>query len=239
MLLATYDSRGGVEPLLGLAVRLRELGAEVRMCAPPDCAERLAEVGVPLVPFGPPVHTLVHGAAPPTPADVPRRVAEVTTAAFDRIGAAAGGCAAVLASGVMPAVAAARSVAEQQGIWSASVSYCPIFLPSPHHPPFPLPGYPAPPGVTDHQVLDDLNVASYNALYGPALNASRASAGLPPVRNVRDFIVGDQAWLAADPVLAPRGRPRSAPTGRRWPRSCLSISSARKGCRESPLHQRF
>jgi vancomycin aglycone glucosyltransferase len=36
-------------------MRLRALGAEVRMCAPPDCAERLAEVGVPLVPVGPPV----------------------------------------------------------------------------------------------------------------------------------------------------------------------------------------
>jgi UDP:flavonoid glycosyltransferase YjiC (YdhE family) len=45
VLLSTYDSRGGVEPLIGLAVRLRELGAEAPMCAPPDCAERLAEVG--------------------------------------------------------------------------------------------------------------------------------------------------------------------------------------------------
>jgi vancomycin aglycone glucosyltransferase len=33
VLLSTYDSPGGVEPLLGLAVRLRELGAEVRVCA--------------------------------------------------------------------------------------------------------------------------------------------------------------------------------------------------------------
>ena len=63
VLLSTYDSRGGVEPLLGLAVQLREPSAEVRMCAPPDCAERLAEVGVPLVPVGPPVPSLVHGAA--------------------------------------------------------------------------------------------------------------------------------------------------------------------------------
>jgi UDP:flavonoid glycosyltransferase YjiC (YdhE family) len=45
VLLSTYDSRGGVEPLLGLAVRLQALGAEVLVCAPPDCAERLAEVG--------------------------------------------------------------------------------------------------------------------------------------------------------------------------------------------------
>jgi vancomycin aglycone glucosyltransferase len=35
-LLSTYDSRGGVEPLVGLAVRLRELGAEALVCAPPD-----------------------------------------------------------------------------------------------------------------------------------------------------------------------------------------------------------
>ncbi len=43
MLLSTHDSRGGVEPLVALAVRLRELGVEVLMRAPPDCAERLAE----------------------------------------------------------------------------------------------------------------------------------------------------------------------------------------------------
>jgi vancomycin aglycone glucosyltransferase len=45
VLLSTYDSRGGVEPLVALAVQLRELGADVRLCAPPDCAEQLAEVG--------------------------------------------------------------------------------------------------------------------------------------------------------------------------------------------------
>jgi vancomycin aglycone glucosyltransferase len=33
-----------VEPPVELAVRLRALGAEVRVCAPPDCAERLAEM---------------------------------------------------------------------------------------------------------------------------------------------------------------------------------------------------
>jgi hypothetical protein len=36
VLLSTYGSRGDVEPIAALAVRLQALGAEVRMCAPPD-----------------------------------------------------------------------------------------------------------------------------------------------------------------------------------------------------------
>ena len=43
VLLSTYGGRGDVEPLVGLAVRLRELGAEARVCAPPDCAQRHAD----------------------------------------------------------------------------------------------------------------------------------------------------------------------------------------------------
>ena len=38
VLLSTYGSRGVVEPMAGLAVQLRTLGAEVRVCAPPDGA---------------------------------------------------------------------------------------------------------------------------------------------------------------------------------------------------------
>ena len=36
VLLSTYGSRGDVGPMAGLAVRLQALGAEVRVCAPPD-----------------------------------------------------------------------------------------------------------------------------------------------------------------------------------------------------------
>ncbi|XAS69298.1 hypothetical protein V3C33_08640 [Micrococcaceae bacterium Sec5.7] len=52
VLLSTYGSRGNGEPKVGLAARLRALGAEVQVCAPPDCAERLAKVNVPLVATG-------------------------------------------------------------------------------------------------------------------------------------------------------------------------------------------
>jgi vancomycin aglycone glucosyltransferase len=207
VLLSTYDSRGGVEPLLGLAVRLQALGADVLVCAPPDCAERLAEVGVPLVPAGEPVRALVHRARPPSPDDVPRLTAQLIATWFDTVAAAAEGCDALVASGVIPAVVGARSVAEKLGIYSVHVSYCPIFLPSPHHPPTPLPGWPLPPHVTDNRVLWELNAQGYDAVFGPALNTQRVANGLPPVDNVRDFVLGEHPWLATDPVLAPWPEP--------------------------------
>ena len=40
VLLSTYGGRGEFGPLVGLAVRLRALGAEVRVCAPPDSVKR-------------------------------------------------------------------------------------------------------------------------------------------------------------------------------------------------------
>ena len=54
VLLSTYESRGVVEPLAGLAVWRRALGAEARVCAPPDeeFAARLAGAGVPLARAG-------------------------------------------------------------------------------------------------------------------------------------------------------------------------------------------
>jgi vancomycin aglycone glucosyltransferase len=93
VLLSTYGSRGDVEPMGGL-------GAEVRVCAPPDFAELLARVGVPLVPVGQPVRPLVTGATPPSAADLPRRAAELVAAQFDTV---AEGCDSLVATGVMPA----------------------------------------------------------------------------------------------------------------------------------------
>jgi vancomycin aglycone glucosyltransferase len=213
VLLSTYGGRGDVEPLVGLAVRLRELGAEVRICAPPDfsgldrCAERLAEVGVPLVPAGPPVRPLVHGAARPSPPDLPRLAAEIMAVQFDTLATAAEGCDALVASGLLPAAASARSVTEKLGIHYVYAAYCPIFLPSQHNPPTPFPGRPFPPDVTDNRVLWELNAQVANELFGEALNIRRASIGLPPVDNVYDFGFTDYPWLAADPILGPWQEP--------------------------------
>ena len=49
VLLSTYgshESRGDALPMMGLAVQLRALGAEVRVCAPLDFAELLVASGM-------------------------------------------------------------------------------------------------------------------------------------------------------------------------------------------------
>ncbi|MBF6213568.1 glycosyltransferase [Nocardia puris] len=49
VVLSTYGSRGDVEPMAALAVRLRERGVRVAVCAPPDFADLLTRVEVPPV----------------------------------------------------------------------------------------------------------------------------------------------------------------------------------------------
>ena len=203
VLLSTYGGRGDVEPLVGLAVRLRALGADARVCAPPDWAERLAQYGVPLVPIGPPVRALMHGATPPSMADVPRRIAELVAEQFAKLPAEAEGCDALVATGLFPVAASVRSVAERLGIRYLFAAYCPIYLPSPHHRPQPLPGRSVPPDVTDNRVLNELDIENYNAVYGDAVNTHRTAIGLPPLDNVRDHVYTANPWLAADPVLGP------------------------------------
>jgi vancomycin aglycone glucosyltransferase len=205
VLLSTYDSRGGVEPLLGLAVQLRSVGAEVRVCAPPDeeFAARAADVGVPLMPFGQSVRAMTTAAAPPSEADLRRHVDELIAAQFDTVAAAAEGCDALVAAGLLPAAAGARSVAEKLGIHYVYASYHPTDLPSPHHPPRSFWSSPLPLHLVDNMTLWDYDAQNVNALFGATLNGHRAAIGLPPVDNVRDHTFTDHPWLATDPTLGP------------------------------------
>ena len=203
VLLSTYGSRGDVEPLAGLALRLRELGAEVRVCAPPDqeFVDLLAGVGVPLVPVGQSARSLT--VAAPEPSGLPQRAARVIASQVDAVFAAAQGCDLLVATGMVPAAVAALSVAEKLDIRAVSVTFQQLTLPAPHRRPLAYAGRPFPPEVTDNRQLWDLDAQNINSLFGEALNTNRASIGLPPVDDVRDYVVGDRPWLATDPVLDP------------------------------------
>jgi vancomycin aglycone glucosyltransferase len=182
--------------LSGLALELRARGVDVRMCAPPDLAERVAELGVPFVSLGSAVRELV--ASKPAPAQV---AAMLVGQHFDVIGEAAQDCDAVVATGLMPA--GVRSVAEHLGIGYVLAGFHSIGMPSLHRPPGPRPGKPFPPGETDLRVLWGIDAERVDALYREPLNTHRAALGLPPVDGVRDHVFTSRPWLAADPVLWP------------------------------------
>lgn len=204
VLLSTYGSRGDVEPLAALAVGLRALGVQARVCAPADedFARRLAALDVPMVPVWRSARELT--TAPlPTPAELPRRTAELIASQFEALLPAAEDCAALVATGVLPAAAGARSVAEKLGIPAVSVTFQQLTLPAPDRPPLAYRGRPFPPGITDNRALWKLDAESIDALFGEALNTNRAAIGLPPVAHVRDYVIGDRPWLATDPTLDP------------------------------------
>jgi len=203
VLLSTWGSRGDIEPLAALALRLCEFGAEVRVCAPPDAEfdELFARVGATLIALGPSTRSVAAGLKEPSPDAAFRLAAELVAARFETLPAAAEGGDAIVATGLMPA--GARDVAESLGIRYVLATFHVFGLPSRHFAPAARPGKQSPAGETDNRVLWAQDAERVNALYAEPLNRGRAAIGLPPVDNVRDHVLGDQVWLAADPVLAP------------------------------------
>jgi vancomycin aglycone glucosyltransferase len=175
VLLSTYGSRGDVEPLVALAVQLQALGAEVRMCAPPDeeFTELLARAGVSSVPFHRPWRSWER---PPTAGERQQRVADFIAAQYDTVAEAAGGSDVIVATAMSQFVG--PSVAEALGIPYRYVLFCP-------------------------DVLDGLDGRAFDELFGEPINTHRASVGLPPVEDVGEFMFTVRPLLAADPTLGP------------------------------------
>lgn len=205
ILLSTYGSRGDVEPLAGLAAALQALGAEAVVSAPPDreFEDLLARAGVPMAPAFMSAREWIEDAKTRPTDGIPQHAARMIGAQYEAIGAAAAGCDAIVATGLMPSAAAAKSVSETLGVPYFHVTFCPLFLPSEHHRPFPYPGRPHPPEVTDPRALWALNIGDMNALFGEAVNGHRATIGLPATDNVRDHVFTNRPLLASDPVLWP------------------------------------
>lgn len=206
VLLSTIGSRGDVEPLVALALRLKTLGHDVRICAPPDFHDLIEGLGISAFDVGPQLRGPAGTAGPapqgrPTPEQL-RALAEATVGSqFTAVEKAAAGCDVIVAATALQV--AARSVAESLGIPYIYTSYCPVALPSAHHAPPPMPGQPPPAEPADNLALWEGVAAQMNGMFGAALNARRASLGLPPVADVASHIYGSQPWLAADPMLGP------------------------------------
>ena len=189
VLLSTIGSRGDFQPLLALGVRLRELGREVRLCAPPDFGGLAENHRLPFVPIGPPLRSHTPG----SPEDLTRSVSAMVAGQFATLREAAGDCEVVV--GCNQLQVAAPSVAELLGIRYVFADYSPVALPSAHHAPPPMPGA--------GEVSWEQEIERRNALWQGPLNEQRVAAGLDPIADVHGHIVTDRPLLAADRALAP------------------------------------
>src|SRR5262245_33030039 len=116
VLLSTIGSRGDVQPLVALGIRLRALGHEARLCVPPDFQGWIASLGFHVTPIGPELRKMT-AATPSAAATVMtperrRQLAEASVAAqFDTVATAADGCETMVAATALQI--SARSVAEK------------------------------------------------------------------------------------------------------------------------------
>jgi vancomycin aglycone glucosyltransferase len=204
VLLSTIGTRGDVQPLVALALALKALGQEVRLCVPPDFRDWIERLGLPVTPIGPELRSTANpSASRPTPEQVRQRIEGTVVTQFETVAAAARGHDLIVGASALQI--AAPSVAETMGIPYVFAAYCPAVLPSPHHAPPVVPTWgdtPAP-AMADYRALWDQDARRWNDPWGPLLNAQRAARGLAPVSDVRGYVLTDRPWLAADPTLAP------------------------------------
>lgn len=192
VLLSAIGSRGDVQPLVALALHLRDAGHDARVCAPPGFEELVTGFGLTFFPIG---HDLRMG-----PRKVPGGAAGTAAAHFTTLRTATAGCDVIVGCAAMQI--AGRSIAERRGIPYFYGAYAPVCLPSPQHSPPPVHGPPRPEGV-DNRTKWDLDAQWWNDTWREALNSQRATLGLAPVVDVRSHVITNRPLLAADPTLAP------------------------------------
>ncbi|HVZ33961.1 MAG TPA: glycosyltransferase, partial [Polyangiaceae bacterium] len=165
---------GDVQPVLALALEVRALSHEVRLCVPPNFIEAARARGFTAHAVGVEMRAPRPGtarvAAPPSLPDLIRDQ-------FDAIAAAAQGCDVIL--GANAHQYAARSVAELYGIPYVNALYAPTALP------------------------DEENTRAWNDRALQRVNENRVRLGLSPISDVLRHIVTERPWLATDAALCP------------------------------------
>jgi vancomycin aglycone glucosyltransferase len=203
--LVVDGTRGDVQPMLVLGQALAAEGHGIRLCAPPDFREATKRAGLEFRAVGTDVRAWlashVH-ALDGRPIQALREMIhyarECLRAQFEALPEATSGSQYLIGAGVQ---LAGPSVAELRGIPYTYIAYCPALFPSAEHPSMVLP----------HQTLPGwANRLSWratrtllNRVFLGTLGERRAELGLPPVRDVLDYLVGERPALAADSELAP------------------------------------
>lgn len=201
IILATFGSRGDVQPMLALSLALRSAGHDVLLAAPPEKAEWAEQLGCPFHPLGGDVTAFIDGM---TDAHSPRSalrfisyVRKEMISQFDIFPKIIVGADLVVGSSL---VFALSTVAESMGIGYRYIAFTPQLLPSGDHP-FPafkrhgLPKWYNRMTWRVAKMLDQFNLTWL-------INKKRKQLGLKPVQDAWLHILGQDVIVASDKVIA-------------------------------------
>jgi len=187
VLIAAVGTRGDVQPALALALDLRKLGHEARLCISPNFVDWANALGLDAVPMGVEMRMRGRksGAVPTLTPEELRRLREsmpdLIADQFKTIGAVVDGCDVIV--GANAHQYAGPSIAAHAGIGCVTAVYAPVAIPSPE-------------GWSD-------TAKAWNDRALDRINHNRGRLGMKPIDDVLDYVLTDHTWLAADATLAP------------------------------------
>lgn len=204
IILATYGSIGDLQPLLTLSLALKERGHEVLLCAQPEDADRVKNQQCPYYPLG--SNLMEFGKQ--LNVDGPHQKSLIALNAsilflrqeirnqFECLTTIVNQADIILWA---PAAYALPSLAEYFHKPHRFLAICPQSIPSSHHPYF---------HISNQQMPRWMNIFTWwfgyqfeNIACKRVINEERAKLGMPPIREIYDYKLGDEVLVASDPIL--------------------------------------
>ena len=204
IVLATSGSRGDVQPMVALALRLREAGHSVRLCAPPNFKGWADHLDLPFTSVSIDMKALLilhreQIARPFTLATkLGRTLRDDINLQFATLPAALGSADMLVGASLL---LAGPSLAERHNVPYFHVALCPQTLASLEHPPPIIPFATRKRSV--NRLLWGVQRAFFNRLLGPTLNRNRVGLGLGKIDDVFGYMGRSGLLVASDPELAP------------------------------------
>lgn len=204
ILLCPGGTRGDVQPVVALALRLQAAGHKVLIAAAPNFADWTKRQGIPFHPVGHDVQEFMVAHSKGSdgrPVTTTRMLALVmrrsVSEQFPGLMELGGDFDLMVGASIQMA---GPSVAEHFGIPYRWAFFCPQSFPSDRHPPFIFPHQTMPRFL--NRMLWTLQTHLGNWRMLGDVNRQRARIGLGPVHDMRSHLMGHRPFLASSPELA-------------------------------------
>ena len=201
IVLATFGSRGDVQPMLALSLALKKRGHDILLMAPPEKEEWATRLDCPFHPLGGDITAFVDGMKDVhtilSSISFINYVREQVSHQFEVLPEIIRGADLVVGSSLAFALS---SVAESMAIRYRYIAFTPQLLPSSYHP------FPA---CRRHGLLKQYNVITWQIArlldkfnFTQLINKKRKKLGLSPAHDIWLHILGEHVIVASDSVIA-------------------------------------